>query len=81
MPSRHREAHVASSGRLRIWRGYGFVNFVDPESAARACDRMNGQEWRRGTRAQPIKIVPARVQGFGGTLDNFMSQGEAFEVG
>lgn len=71
--------YVPWSRRKNNHVGYGFVNFVDPESAARACDRMNGQEWRRGTRAQPIKIVPARVQGFGGTLDNFMSQGEAFE--
>lgn len=51
--------------------GYAFVNFVDPEAAARATSRFTNHRFRQFQRSKCMLVSPAHIQGLRENLKHY----------
>eukprot|EP00746_Dinoflagellata_sp_MGD_P147492 gnl/MRDRNA2_/MRDRNA2_79826_c0_seq2.p1 gnl/MRDRNA2_/MRDRNA2_79826_c0~~gnl/MRDRNA2_/MRDRNA2_79826_c0_seq2.p1 ORF type:complete len:255 (-),score=53.27 gnl/MRDRNA2_/MRDRNA2_79826_c0_seq2:131-895(-) len=51
--------------------GYAFINFLDPESAARCCSTLSGYKFKRYRSKKICAVSPAHLQGFEKNVAHF----------
>lgn len=55
--------------------GYGFINFCDPGSASSFSRHIASFSFTTATTSRPVRVMPARTQGFLRTLESIMMGG------